>query len=149
MGALGLVDRSTEARDRSTPPPGHRRMRLIRLLSAAVLLGAVLATGELAAASGTAEAATSVSNVSVSVSPPSTAAGATTDYTVGFEVSSTGGMTPAASSTVTLSMPSTTVEEYGTVYDGTTEVGYCDPSSSGTVTCPMVYGPVNAGTPWW
>ncbi len=86
-----------------------------------------------------------VTGVTVGVPTPSTAAGATTDYTVGFQVSSTGGMTPAASSTVTLSMPSTTVEEYGTVYDGTTEVGYCEPSSSGTVTCPMVYGPVNAG----
>ena len=54
MGALGLVGRfSTEARDRSTPQPGHRWMKLIRLLSAAVLLGAMLATDELAAVSGT------------------------------------------------------------------------------------------------
>jgi hypothetical protein len=83
--------------------------------------------------------------------PASTAAGATTNWTVGFTTSSSGALA-YPSGTVTLTLPSGTTLgsfDYGTVTDtttGQTVSNNCSNTSGTTVTCTLDIGnPVNAG----
>ncbi len=94
-------------------------------------------------------AAQAVANLSVS--PSSTAASATTDWTVGFTTSSSGAL-PYPGSTVTVTLPTgTTFGSYegGTVTDTTTgdPLSYnCSNTSGTTMTCTLNEGySVNAG----
>ena len=73
-------------------------------------------------------AANQVSALSVALSNPSAAAGARTQYVVGFHVSSTGGMSRAANSEITVSFPS------GTGFTGYTGGAVVDTTSSPTTT---------------
>ena len=100
-------------------------------------------------------AAQSVSNVTVTNTPPTTATSAPTVYKTTFTTSSTGGMSGAAGSTITLTFPSGTgfskLTNAGIVTDNTTsghpEVGGdCNNTSGTTETCIIFNGDsVNAG----
>ena len=99
--------------------------------------------------------AQSVSNVTVTNSPPTSATNARTTYRTTFTTSSTGGMSGAAGSTITLTFPSGTglsnLGNAGIVTDNTTsghpEVGGDCSNTSGTAeTCIIFNGSsVNAG----
>ncbi len=116
------------------------------VLSATILLA--VTTG-LVASPGIAQAATGVSNVTVGISPPTSAAGGLTTYAVSFTTSSTGGLDGAVGDTVTIALPANT--GLGSFNDGTTssldvgatQKGYCEATdtstSTPTVTC-YVYG---------
>ncbi len=93
-------------------------------------MGAALGT---LGSTGVAEAATMVSNVTVSVTPPSTAAGATTVYTVGFKTSSTGSLA-STTGLINVSLPAATGVSALTgssgVFVGGNQVGDCYDNSS-------------------
>ncbi len=99
-----------------------RRWMIRPAVGIAVLTGAALGT---LGSTDVAEAATMVTNVAVSITPPSTAAGATTDYTVGFKTSSTGSL--SSSGLINVSLPAATgaSDISGGVYVGTSQVGDC------------------------
>ena len=87
----------------------------------------------------------SVSGVSVDITPPTSAAGGQTTYTVSFDTSSTGELDGASGSTVTIALPANTGlgsfnNGYGSTLDvGVTQIGYCEATdtsaSTPTVTC--------------
>ena len=109
---------------------GSLRRRALRpAIGFAVLIGAALGT---LASTSVAEAATAVSNVTVSITPPSAAAGATTVYTVGFKTSSSGALT--SSSVINLTFPLATgvanLNGNTGVFVGTSQVGSCFDNSS-------------------
>ena len=82
----------------------------------------------------TVTAAKSVSSPTLSISPPSTAAGATTDYTLGFTTSSTGALSGDAGSLINVSLPAATgvgdLNGNSGVFVGTTQVGNCYDNST-------------------
>ena len=121
------------------------RATLFRILACSSVLAAAL-TG-LAASEASAGPPTSVSNVSVS--PTSTAAGATTNWTIGFTTSSTGALAyPGASVTVALPAGvSLGSFQGGSVTDTTTGNPLSNSCSGGTtMTCSFDYGySANAG----
>jgi hypothetical protein len=85
----------------------------------------------------------SVTNVTAANSPPSNAAGARTQYVVGFTTSSTGGLSNAANSTISVTLPAGTgFGGYNTasVKVGTNPVGTCGNPSGTTVTCTLFGG---------
>jgi hypothetical protein len=93
-------------------------------------------------------AAQGVSDVSVAIGSPSSAAGGLTSYVVTFTTSSTGALGQTQGSSVTLTLPTGTglgSFQGGTLYDGSTQIGYCNQGSSTTVTCNTDYGSVDAG----
>ena len=100
-------------------------------------------------------AAQSVSNVTVTNTPPTTATNAPTVYKTTFTTSSTGGMSGAAGSTITITFPSGTglskLTNAGKVTDNTTsgqpEVGGDCSNPSGTTETCVIFGgsSVNAG----
>ena len=100
-------------------------------------------------------AAQSVSNVTVTNTPPTTATNAPTVYKTTFTASSTGGMSGAAGSAITLTFPSGTglsnLTNAGIVTDNTTSGhpqvgGDCGNTSGTTETCIIFNGySVNAG----
>ena len=116
------------------------------VLSATILLA--VTTG-LVVTPGIAQAATGVSNVTVGISPPTSAAGGLTTYAVSFTTSSAGALDGTAGDTVTIALPVNT--GLGSFNDGTTssldvgatQDGYCaatdTSTSTPTVTC-YVYG---------
>ena len=124
---------------------GARRWWQRAALSAAILLAA---TTGVVAMPGVAVAATGVSDVTVSVSPPTSAAGGLTTYVVSFVTSSSGSLSAAADSTVTIALPANTglsSFDDGTPLDvGTSQVGYCEPTDTSittpTVTCYLYSG---------
>ena len=95
-----------------------------------------------------AQAATGVSNVSVGISPPTSAAGAVTTYVVRFTTSTTGALAASAGSTVTIGFPANTglgsFQDGGPLDVGASLVGYCEPTdtspSTPTVTCNLYGG---------
>jgi hypothetical protein len=104
---------------------GSLRKQMMRpALGIAVLIGAALGT---LGSTGVAEAATMVTNPTITITPPSSAAGATTDYTVGFKTSSTGSL--ASSDVINVSLPAATglnnLNGNSGVFVGTTQVGNC------------------------
>src|ERR1700722_10584619 len=117
---------------------GWKRAGLSATIVIAVTTGVV-------ATPGIAQAATGVSNVTVSVSPPTSAAGGLTTYAVSFATSSTGELDATAGSTVTIALPAHT--GLGSFFNGSsspldvgaTQVGYCEPTDTSaatpTVTC--------------
>jgi hypothetical protein len=117
------------------------------LLSAAILLA--VTTGVMATP-GIAHAATAVSNVTVGVSPPTSAAGGLTSYAVSLETSSTGELDGNAGGAVTIALPPNTglgSFENGSSSPldvGATQVGYCEATdtsnSTPTVTCYVYSG---------
>ena len=83
-------------------------------------------------------AAGTVSNVTLTNFPPSRAAGARTIYVTEFTTSSTGGMSNAANSKITLGFPTGTTFTGGTSSDvrvGTTDVGGCFSPVGLTIEC--------------
>jgi hypothetical protein len=75
-------------------------------------------------------AAQAVSDVTVTNTPPSTAAGALTNYTIGFQTSTSGALSGSAGSFITITMPNGTgfSELNGSVVVGGTMVGFCVPN---------------------
>src|SRR5439155_739831 len=69
-----------------------------------------------------------VSTPAVVIDTPSNGAGARTQYTITFNTSSTGGLSQAGNSTVSITFPSGTAFTAwngGNVYDGGTRIGSC------------------------
>jgi hypothetical protein len=124
---------------------GARQWWKRAVVSATVLLGVASAV---VAMPGMALAATGVSDVTVGVSPPTSAAGGLTTYVVSFTTSSAGSLSAAAGSTVTIALTANTglsSFDDGTPLDvGTSQVGYCEPTDTGatnpTVTCYLYSG---------
>jgi hypothetical protein len=87
-------------------------------------------------------AATAVSNVSVSIASPSSAARALTTYVVGFKTSASGSLSGNAGATVTVVLPATTGvgSLFGPLMVGTTQVGSCQVNSGTTATCSLFGG---------
>ena len=116
----------------------------------AVLLASVLlaATAGVVASPGIAQAATAVSNVSVGISPPTSAAGGVTTYVVRFTTSTSGALAASAGSTVTIALPAHTglgsFQDGGPLAVGAAQVGYCEPTDTSTttptVTCDLSSG---------
>jgi len=125
-----------------------RRWRSLALRSACtVALAAGVSVGT-AATPSLAGPTSSVSNVTVTISSPSAAAGALTNYVVTFKASATGGLSGASGSTITVTVPSGTglASISGTVFDGATQVGSCYDSTAVVAICPIYNGDtVNAG----
>ena len=112
------------------------------MLSATILLA--VTTG-LVVTPGTAQAATGVSNVTVGISPPTSAARGLTTYAVSFTTSSTGELDGTTGSTVTIALPPNTGlgslndgYYYGWGYSplevGATQVGYCNATDTSAST---------------
>src|SRR5204863_529935 len=93
------------------------------------------------------------SQPSVSVSPPSAGAGARTVYKILFATSSTGGLSPAANSHLTITLPAGTgistmvgpSRVLDTSQTGTPQVGFCSRPSSGLVVDCLITASVGAG----
>lgn len=99
-------------------------------------------TAQVSSLSYTITAAMGVSNATVAVSSPSSAARALTTYQVGFTTSSTGGLDGNAGSTITITLPAGTgLNSFsgGPIDVGANTVGYCNPAGGTTVVC-YVYG---------
>jgi hypothetical protein len=115
-----------------------RRFRRAGLLTVAVLV-------LLGAFAGVAHAGV-VSNVTVDNTNPSNAAGGRTVYTVGFTTSSTGGLSNAAGSQITLSFPASTNLTHLNGSSVTvpavssSSIGNCFASASTVVTCNLFGG---------
>ena len=122
---------------------GWRRV----VLSATILLA--VTTG-LVVTPGIAQAATGVSNVTVGISPPTSAAGGLTTYAVSFTTSSSGALSGTAGDAVTVALPANTglgSFNTGTISSldvGATQDGYCGATdtsaSTPTVTCYVYSG---------
>src|ERR1700733_14978152 len=118
--------------------------RGVKAIAAAVsVLGALI--GLLGLFPGIAQASV-VSNVTATNSPPSTAAGALTVYTVGFTTSTPGGGLTPANGQITITLPETSNattmigSQVNDVTSGKTGIGDCDSSSSLTITCSLFGG---------
>src|ERR1700733_4562691 len=118
--------------------------RGIKAIAAAVsVIGALV--GLLGLFPGIAQASV-VSNVTATNSPPSTAAGALTVYTVGFPTSSPGGGLTPANGQITITLPETSnattmiSSQVNDVTSGKTGIGDCESISSLTITCGLFGG---------
>src|SRR3984885_10816038 len=113
------------------------------IVTAVSVLGALI--GLLGLFPGIAQASV-VSNVTATNSPPSTAAGALTVYTVGFPTSSPGGGLTPANGQITITLPETSnattmiSSQVNDVTSGKTGIGDCDSISSLTITCGLFSG---------
>ena len=90
-------------------------------------------------------AANPVTGVTVAHGSPSPAAGARTQYVVNFKASSTGGLSAAANSRITVTFPSgTSFGGYtnGAVFDVTSDrtVGSCGSPSGTVIECSLFFG---------
>ena len=105
-------------------------------------------TTELVTVKARAEA--QVSNVTVAISPPTSAAGGLTTYTINFTTSSAGALSGATGDTVTIALPANTgLGSFNSGYTssldlGATTIGYCEATDTSagtpTVTCYVSYG---------
>ncbi len=103
-------------------------------LGAAALLVAMFATIVPAATAG---ASTGVSNLTVAIASPSSAAGALTTYKVGFKTSASGALSGSAGDTIKIVLPAGTgvTNLTGSVSVGATQIGFCFTASGTTATC--------------
>jgi hypothetical protein len=85
-----------------------------------------------------------VSSVTIAVSSPSAAAGAQTNYQVGFKTSSSGGLSGAAGSKITIVLDAATgftaYNGGSPVVVGSTTVGQCSHNSGSTLSCYIYNG---------
>jgi hypothetical protein len=103
----------------------------------------VAATGALSVPVPSAGASTAVSNVTVAVTPPSSAANALTTYNIGFKTSASGALSGSAGDTITIVLPTGTGLSNLTsspVKVGATQVAACYLSTGTTVSCGIYNG---------
>ncbi len=89
-------------------------------------------------------AASTITQPTVTDTPPSAAAGAQTTYLVAFTTSATGGLSGGAGSQITIVLPAGTgvssLTGFVTETGSTQRLGNCNVSSGTTVTCPLFSG---------
>ena len=82
-----------------------------------------------------------MSNVTVTVASPTSAAGALTTYKVGFKTSGSGSLTSSSTITITLPAGTSLANLIGSpVMLGTTQVGFCTHPSNTSATCQLYSG---------
>jgi predicted lactoylglutathione lyase len=102
----------------------------------------VLGVGAFPASAGV-HPLTSVSGVTASISPPSSAAGAVTTYTVGFTTSASGALSQSAGDSITVTVPSGSNVDtmVNTAVDvGGNQVGACGAATTTVASCGLFSG---------